>query len=271
MKKNFLLLLLVALICSFHNAGCIKQLTSPTASLTITSVDPYYVSWTKVGDGASATFSLPSVKISLRNDTGIPANLQATSISYRTKLGELITQLPAYTRNQELALAPSATTNFDVAFYYSELLDFTPLTNSPIWPVKATFSLAIKDINGNKQTLEANCIIIKPDITIAAGSPTTTTTPPTTTPTPTPTLTPSLVITSPLPGPQTSRNILFQCQDTPSNSITGFRWSSIPAGVQGSTKSFNQTLTAGNYTINLSGTYSGGTVDATPVNITVPP
>lgn len=279
-------LLLVVFICLIFNVGCIDKAFFPKAELAITSVDPYYVAWNAEGDGASATYSLPSVKIALQNYTGIPAELTSTSISYRTKLGELITQLPAYSRDQEITLEANSTTEFDVAFYYQDILDFTALTTSSIYPIKAIILLSIKDVNGNHQTIEGNCLIVSPDLKISTSAPTTTTTPtaPTTPTTPTATQTtptPPIIPTTPatleITSPTANRSFSLNSQVSfigvavPSSSVANISWSSSPTATFTQTSSLTTNATfsrTGAHTISLSATVSGERLTDT-VTITI--
>jgi len=280
MQKIFWLILFLA-GCLWCN-GCIDKTFFPKAELAVSSVTPYYVGWEKSGEGASATYSLPGVKISLQNYTGISAELQSTFVEYRTKLGEIITNLPIYTRKQEIKLEPNATTEFDVAFYYQDLIDLSVSTKSSIFPIKTTILLSIKDQNGNDQTVEANCLILSPDLEIANSAPTTTQTPttptnptnPTTPTTPTTPVEPTLEIILPIANRSFSRNsqVSFVASANPSSPVSGITWTSIPAAIffpPNNLVSSATFLATGPHTIFLSATVSGRQLsDTVRINIT---
>jgi hypothetical protein len=141
-------------------------------------IGSYYVEWEKTGDNASATFSLPNITVSLRNETAIPAYLTSISVKYSTKLGDSISQLPQYSRKYEITLAANSTTDFEVALYYPDILNFVEFTTSDIFPINATIFVEITDVNNNKIYSEANCIVYKPDDRVAYTAPVTTTNPP---------------------------------------------------------------------------------------------
>lgn len=169
MKKIFWLILFLA-GCVWCN-GCIDKTFFPKAALTVVNVDPYYVAWEKQGEGASATYTLPNVRLSLQNDSGIRANLKSVAITYRTRLDEVINDLPAHNSGIELLIGPSTVTEFDLVFNSLELYEFISLTKTSIFPIKASFLLQLEDINRNHMTLEANCLIFSPDATVSSTSP----------------------------------------------------------------------------------------------------
>jgi len=168
MKKIFWLILFLA-GCVWCN-GCIDKTFFPKAALTVVNVDPYYVAWEKQGEGASATYTLPNVRLSLQNDSGIRANLKSVAITYRTRLDEVINDLPAHNSGIELLIGPSTVTEFDLVFNSLELYEFISLTKTSIFPIKASFLLQIEDINRNHMTLEANCLIFSPDDSVVSST-----------------------------------------------------------------------------------------------------
>lgn len=236
MRFRFTVLCLFS-IAVFILSGCIEKTFAPKADLTVTSVDPYYVEWIREGGGGGETegaedaiLSLPSVKISLRNNSGIPANLKGTSISYTTMLGEPIDQLFPYKRNQEIKLEASSDIEFDVAFDYLPILALTGKVTSNIYPISARIFIEIKDVNGNVQGIKAHCLILDPEASVSANPPSTQPTPEPPEPTPEPTPVPTLRIAQPQDGSDhvMDTNVSFVGIASPSNSVSDITWISDP-------------------------------------------
>lgn len=256
----------VSLILAFIGCvfvGCIEKTLSPSAILSITKVDPYYVSWeTKKVEGASDTFTLPEIKISIRSDTGVPATLKETAISYRTRIGEPIKQLPDFIRYQDIYIEPNSTTDVSVAFYDKDLLNFVSLFQSPIYPIRALFRLTIRDLNGNDIFLETSCVIPDPDTPMTAAAPSTTSNPPpTTTTTPatptTPDLVPQLKIALPLQGTRFRLGTTISCVGSATSNITNLKWLYEAESKSGLSAAFTAGP-VGSSAIVFSGSTSGG-------------
>lgn len=262
MRKLFLMLLIVILCW-----GCSDSFFYPEAKFAVAAVDPFYLAWEKAGEAASATYSLPNITISLRNETAIPANLTSISVKYSTKLGDPITQLPQYSQKYEITLEPNATTDFEIALYYPEILNFIEFTNSDIFPIQASIIIEIVDINNNISHSEANCVIYKPEDTVDFNAPVTTSNPSSPTTTPPTTTDPviarpaSIRITTPKDGDQfkIGVSVSFVGIASPASPISDIIWLSSPGGVLGkdSLVAVANSLSLGTHTISLSATVDG--------------
>lgn len=251
----------LAVLLLFILSGCAESLFKPSATFTVDSVDPYLMAWEAEGEGASATYTLPNLKISLRNDTPIPANLVSTQVLYSTKTGEIISQLPPYSNKQELALAGNSTTEFEVAIYYPDLFNFISYVSSDIYPINAAVKLNIIDINENTISVEANCQVYRPDISVSYTPPTSTVNQPTT---PTIPATPvgtgtanlaSVKINLPSDGASLPNPVFFSGIASPSILIESLKWESSRDGVfeTAVTATLTRRLRVGEHTISFSG------------------
>lgn len=138
-------------------SGCADKILFPEASFTVASVEPNELR-VEAAVESDTNIVLPPTSISIISESKIPANLEAFSISYTTRLGEPIPQIAVPETKQNLQLLPEATTEVSINPYTRRLYDLFSLTNADISPVNALMYLKIKDINGNTVHVEASCL-----------------------------------------------------------------------------------------------------------------
>ena len=152
----FLPLLAAALLTT----GCADKLLFPETILEITSVDPYELIPT-----ATDTASLPTTQINIKSLSKIPCTLKGYSINYFTSLGEEIPSAKVEFTPAELKIDAESSVSFEIKAFSRRMVDIFELSSSQISPVTARFVLEFKDINGNRISLDAHCILHKPDTT----------------------------------------------------------------------------------------------------------
>ena len=155
------LLFLCTLLGSVFWTGCLEKTLFPAVLLTVTAVTPYKVQPTIAE--ASGTANLPTVVVSLRADTAVPAKLTGFAISYATAVGEPIGQLAVPFTPYNLVLETGATTQITFSPYTSRVVSLFELSTSDIAPITTKILMTIEDQNRNTITKEAHCLLYKPE------------------------------------------------------------------------------------------------------------
>ncbi len=143
--------------------GCFQKTFFPTATFTITQVDPFDVTWERDAAAPVGAYRLPNVVLSVRSDSGVAATILSATVTYRTRLGDLIDRL-TFTRPVNVALKPStggSSVNTDITLVLNsdEVLNFLNSTQANVCPLRVNISLSIQDINGNASAIQSNCVV----------------------------------------------------------------------------------------------------------------
>jgi len=162
------MLLLILLVCATTFSGCTDKIFFPEAHFTVVSVTPDKLLLPKktepieteegIVESEDDDVVLPGTAISLLSDTNIPANLVSFSITYTTRLGDAIPSVAVPETPYSLQIPGEATTEISMNPYTRRLFNLLELTSSDISPVNAKIVLNIKDINGNRVQVAANCL-----------------------------------------------------------------------------------------------------------------
>jgi hypothetical protein len=144
----------------FFSSGCVDKTLYPAVLLTIVSVTPNEIKPASTIGSSAAT--IPTVSISLRSDTQVPAQLKGYSIRYTTNLGEDMAELMVPETPVDQYLTGGAENTIVITPYTQKVLDVYLSTVSDISPIRATISLIIHDVNKNTVIKEANCLLYRP-------------------------------------------------------------------------------------------------------------
>jgi len=155
------LLAFAALFCSLFLSGCLEKTLFPPVLLTITDVTPYKVLPTVAE--ASGTANLPTVVVSVRADSQVPAKMTGFAVSYRTSVGEAVPSLAIPFTPYDLVLTTGGTTAITFSPYTPRVVTLFQETSSDIAPLMATILITIEDQNRNTVHKEAHCLLYEPE------------------------------------------------------------------------------------------------------------
>ncbi|MBU1109835.1 MAG: hypothetical protein KKB51_24350 [Candidatus Riflebacteria bacterium] len=160
-QKN--VLFAAAFVLSIGLTGCIDKVLFPEAHFTVVSVTPDKLRAT-ITETVSTTgvttrkAKIPTTVVTLNSDFKIPADMVSFSISYTTKLGEPIAAAEVLETPYHLSIPVGGSITIPMNPYNTRLYTLLEFTSSDISPVNAKMVITIKDANGNKVKLEANCL-----------------------------------------------------------------------------------------------------------------
>jgi len=160
-KKLIIFSVLLAIATS--QSGCVEKVLFPEGHYTVTVVTPDKLRATiteeEGEDGEKVKKAkLPGTVVSLNSDYNIPADLVSFSISYTTRLGESIPSVEVPETPYSIKVPAGASVEIPMNPYTSRLYDLLEFTRSDVSPVNAKMIFTIKDVNGNKVKVDANCL-----------------------------------------------------------------------------------------------------------------